>query len=121
MERILSWPPIFWTARIVLFIVLLGGGWTALLYLARFFRPRHMRALLAARLPILRSFSGSAQILGQKIEASATLGGVRDGQIQRLGARVTDLEARQQRTVESLEDLVHQVEHVRNRLPPEGA
>jgi hypothetical protein len=121
MERILSWPPIFWTGRIVLLIVLLGGGWTALLYLAGFFRPRHMRALLAAGLPVLRSFSGSAQILGQKIEARATLDGVRDGQMERLDERVTDLEARQQRTVESLKDLVHQVDHVRNRLPPEGA
>ena len=121
MESILSWPPVFWAARVVVLTMLLGLGWVALFYLARFFRPRHVRLLLSAELPAFRSFAGSAEILGQKVEASATLDGAQDGQIARLLERVLDLEARQRDTIESVRDLIAQVHHVRNRLPPEGA
>jgi hypothetical protein len=123
MERVLDWPPIFWTIRVVLLILFLGGGWVALLYLARFFRPRHILALLRSGLPAFRSVGGSLQLLGQKAEVNAALDAVRDDQLEAGLQRLADLEERVRGMADSVEYLLRKGGHVeaeRQRLPEGG-
>ena len=120
MDAIIDWPPIVWALRIAILFALSAWTWVAFLYMARFFRPRHIGKLLGSPPPTFRSVAGSAEILGQKVEASATLDAAQDDQIERLRERVRSLEASRNSVLESVNDLIRQVDHVRNRLPAES-
>jgi len=58
MQPILQWPPILWTLRIVILILLIGGTTVLMLLSARFFRWRHVKALFRAELPQVHSVGG---------------------------------------------------------------
>jgi hypothetical protein len=58
MQAILQWPPLIWTLRIILLATLLAGGTIFLLLAARFFRWTHVKTLLRAELPRVRSVGG---------------------------------------------------------------
>lgn len=111
---ILDWPPILWTGRVVLLIVAvvaLAACWAAILYLARFFRLSHVRAMLRGKLPTLSTFGGSVQLLGQKIEANATIDVQRDEQIETLNRRVANLEEQVRGMAGSVEYLLRREGH----------
>ena len=92
MDDILGWPPVIWTARAFIVIVVGGGSWTVGLYLARFLRPKHLWRLLTAELPKFEKVGGSVTVLGQELAASATLDTAREREIGALDRRVTILE-----------------------------
>jgi hypothetical protein len=58
MQPILQWPPILWTLRIVILILLIGGTMVLMLLTARFFRWKHVKALFRAELPQVHSVGG---------------------------------------------------------------
>jgi len=113
---LLGWPPIFWTARVLIFILLVGGGSILVLLMARFFRPDSIRRMLSARLPEFREVGGSAEILGQKFEATGKLveavelakdaDRIRDQQVEGLATRLTELENGHQSLVRAMRVLV---------------
>ncbi|MBA2244019.1 MAG: hypothetical protein H0W11_03625 [Gemmatimonadetes bacterium] len=93
MEALLSWPPLLWTARALLLVLLVSAGIVTALFMVRFFRPTNLRALLLADLPSLASFSASLKVLGQELSANASLDTKRDQQIRALEERLRDVEA----------------------------
>lgn len=110
VDEILRWPPVIWTARAFIVIVVGGGSWTVGLYLARFLRPKHLWRLLTAELPKFKDVSGTMKVLGQELAAHATLDTVRDREIEALDRRlkileeqVTDFAAIGVKTIESAE------------------
>jgi hypothetical protein len=58
MDRFAYWPPIFWTLRIGIVIVLSSGFCVYLLLVSRFFRLKTMRAMLLADPPRVESLGG---------------------------------------------------------------
>ena len=94
MERILSWDPIVWTARV--FVVMLLGSATLFLalYMARYLRPSHMKALVKAELPRFRSVGGTAKVMGQELTLNADLDRQRDEQMDALLERQDRLDKR---------------------------
>ena len=92
VDEILRWPPVIWTARAFIVIVVGGESWTVGLYLARFLRPKHFWKLVTAELPKFKAVAGSAKVLGQEIAANATLETARDRENEALDRRVTILE-----------------------------
>ena len=92
MNEILLWPPVLWTARVLLLILLGGGVLTASLYLVRFLRPRNLWALLTAELPAFRRVGGTAKVLGQELTLNAELDERRDLQLQTIARRLEAVE-----------------------------
>lgn len=66
MDRFLYWPPIFWTLRIGILIVLVGGLHVFVLLLSRFFRWSNIRSMLLADPPRVESVGG--EFAGAKAE-----------------------------------------------------
>ena len=58
MSDVLSFPGAYWTVRIMATVFMAGATWLAVLVLARFFRPRHIKALVLADLPKLDEIGG---------------------------------------------------------------
>ena len=56
MNDLWAYPAVYWAARIVLVLLLAVAGWLLLLHCARYFRPRHIRAMLTAELPKVEEF-----------------------------------------------------------------
>lgn len=92
MDEILRWPPVIWMARGVIIIVVGGGSFTVCLYLARFFRPKNFWKLITAELPEFQRVGGSVTLLGQELEATATLDTALVREIQVLERRISTLE-----------------------------
>ena len=95
VDEILRWPPVIWTARAFIVIVVGGGSWSVGLYLARFLRPKHVWKLITGELPKFKDVSGTMKVLGQELTAHATLDTVRDREIEALGQRLGRVEATQ--------------------------
>ncbi|HET7462678.1 MAG TPA: hypothetical protein VFJ82_15595 [Longimicrobium sp.] len=51
MNQIFGYPAVVWATRFLLLLVLVVAGWILLLACARYFRPKHIRAMLGADLP----------------------------------------------------------------------
>lgn len=66
MDRFIGWRPIFWTLRIGIRIVLVGGIHVFLLVVSRFFRWKTVRAMLLADPPRVDSLGG--EFAGAKAE-----------------------------------------------------
>jgi hypothetical protein len=58
MQPFLLWPPILWTLRVSVLILLSTGTLLFILMTARFFRWKHLKLLLAADLPRIHSIGG---------------------------------------------------------------
>lgn len=58
MGQVFSHPAVYWVARVMAMVVMLGGTWLTMLMLARFFRPSHVVRLVMADLPKLEELSG---------------------------------------------------------------
>ena len=91
-NEIVAWPPVLWTLRICLVILFAGGSFIALLYLARFFRPKHIRRLVTADLPAFRKVGGTAKLMGQELAINAELDSERDKQLTNLYDRLVTME-----------------------------
>jgi hypothetical protein len=95
MQEIVAWDPLVQIGRWVLLlfaIVFAVGGFVALLYMARFFRPSHAWRLITADLPAWKKVGGSAKLMGQELELNAELDSKRDEQLDLLTKRVEVLE-----------------------------
>jgi hypothetical protein len=66
MHRFLDWPPIFWTLRIGILIVLAGGLHVFVLLISRFFRWSNIRSMVLADPPRVESVGG--EFAGAKAE-----------------------------------------------------
>ena len=87
MDRIFGWPPVYWTARILLVIVMGGGAWILFVLFARFLRPKVVWALFKSDPPMLD------EVGGEFAGAKATVKFSRhDEALKSLDARVVTLE-----------------------------
>ena len=93
MKDVFAWAPLLWTSRVFAITVLGGATLIVLLYLARFLRPRHLRTLLTADLPVFRKVGGEAEVLGQKLSLTAELDQDRNHQLELTVSQVAALEA----------------------------
>src|SRR4051794_9141959 len=87
---IFGWPPLLWTIRLILLIVILGGMFVLALVFSRFFRKDHIRRLWNAPLPQFKEFGG--KIAG--MEATAKLADAdiaTEAQIEALNKRIDEL------------------------------
>jgi hypothetical protein len=100
MDKILGWTPILWTARVALFTLIAGGTYVFVLLLARFLRPAHVRRLLTAGLPRIKSVGG---------EFAGTRGEVHFAQAH--DAQITALELRVNALHTIVERLLLRLEH----------
>lgn len=66
MHRFLDWPPIFWTLRISILVVLAGGLHVFVLLISRFFRWTNIRSMVLAEPPRVESVGG--EFAGAKAE-----------------------------------------------------
>lgn len=98
----LAWAPIFWTARVLLLIMLVGGGWCALLYFIRFFRWRSIAIMWNARLPKIKKFGG--RVGGNEI--GVELDENQDRQFDALATRVDELAIARTVDREAIEEIV---------------
>jgi hypothetical protein len=89
MHRFLDWPPIFWTLRIGILIVLAGGLHVFVLLISRFFRWANIRSMLLADPPRVESLGG--EFAGAKAELKL-FQHVQGEQQRTMDQRVTDLE-----------------------------
>lgn len=91
MHRFVDWPPIFWTLRIGILIVLAGGLHVFVLLVSRFFRWSNIRSMLLAEPPRVESVGG--EFAGAKAELK--LFQRAQGEQQRnLDQRVTEVESK---------------------------
>jgi hypothetical protein len=58
MSHLLSYPSVYWTARLLATVSMAGVTWLLLLMMARFFRPKHILAMLRADLPKIDELRG---------------------------------------------------------------
>ncbi|HEX6751764.1 MAG TPA: hypothetical protein VF092_31005 [Longimicrobium sp.] len=58
MSDVLSFPGAYWAVRIMATVFMAGATWLAVLVLARFFRPKHIKALVLADPPKLDEIRG---------------------------------------------------------------
>ena len=73
MREILDYWLVVWTVRLLIVTFGVGSSFIAWLYLARFFRPKHIRALLVAELPTFKHVAAEIKVLGQELKASGEL------------------------------------------------
>lgn len=55
MNGVFGWPPVVWSLRIALLVLVAGCTYLYLLLIAPFFRPANVRRMLAADIPRVRS------------------------------------------------------------------
>lgn len=104
MSGVLEWPPIIWTLRIALLILVAGAAYLFVLLIARFFRWTNIRSMVLAEPPRVESVGG--EFAGAKGEVRlfhlersgldhrvATL----EEQVARLGAQANSDERRRKR------------------------
>ncbi|HEX2206595.1 MAG TPA: hypothetical protein VHG93_02875 [Longimicrobium sp.] len=89
MDRFIGWPPIFWTLRIGILIVLIGGLHVFLLLISRFFRWKTVHAMLFADPPRIDTVGG--EFAGAKAELKLHRGGS-EAEVEALGQRIEELE-----------------------------
>jgi hypothetical protein len=100
MDEIIGWGPILWTLRVGAFTLIAGGTYVFLLLIARFLRPSHVRTLLKAGLPRVKSVGG---------EFAGTRGEVHFAEAQ--DAQIAGLELRVNGLQKNVERLLHRLEH----------
>jgi hypothetical protein len=89
MPTVFRWIPLLWTLRVSALIVLVVGVLVYLLLAARFFRWKHLKALLRADLPRVRSVGGELAGTKATIELADAAA---EERIASLAARVEALE-----------------------------
>lgn len=87
MDSTLQWPPIVWTARIVLLLVLAGAGYVFLLFLIRFLNLRNIKGMALVALPRVESLGG--EFGGARAEVRLV---AQDRQLSSIEKRLMDLE-----------------------------
>jgi hypothetical protein len=102
LASIFGWPPVLWTLRLVLLIVILAGTFVLGLVFARFFRREHIRRLWNAPLPQFKEIGG--KFAG--MEASA-----------KLFESYLDLQRQLTELKERLDGLDHSMENLKHSDP----
>ncbi|HEX2203087.1 MAG TPA: hypothetical protein VHG91_07305 [Longimicrobium sp.] len=92
MDDVLEWDLLLWVLRGVLLAVTVLAGGVLVLYLARFFRPRHVWRLLKAELPAFRNVQGTAKLLGQELTLQGEFAEKHGEQLRVLDERVRVVE-----------------------------
>lgn len=106
MERILLWPPLLWSVRILLVLYAAGLAYVSALFLARFLRPGNAWSLMSGGLPEFARVGGTAKVMGQELTLSADVQGTDGDRLTAVEAKLSDL--RQQ--VQDLSDSVARLE-----------
>jgi hypothetical protein len=71
MSHIFTYPGVYWIARVMAMVVMLGGTWLIILVLARFFRPKHVVALVRADPPNVEEVGGEFGGLKARVRFNA--------------------------------------------------
>jgi hypothetical protein len=100
MDEIIGWPPILWTLRLAAFTLIAGGTYVFVLLIARFLRPSHVRSLVLAGLPRIKSVGG---------EFAGTKGVVHFAEAQ--DAQIAGLELRVDGLQKNVEHLLRKLEN----------
>lgn len=95
MDGILEWPPIIWTVRIALLILVAGGAYLFVLLVARFFRWTNIRVMLLADPPRVESVGG--EFAGAKAELKLF-----QNTRSNLEGRVADLEGKMDQVIATI-------------------
>lgn len=101
MSEIFSWPPIIWTARILLLILMGGTGYVFLLFLLRFLNWKTIRGMALASPPEIESVGG--EFAGAKAEVKLVAHG---RQLTSVEQRLKDVEEGHAALVKAVE-LLH--------------
>lgn len=100
MDEIIGWGPLLWTLRLAVFTLIAGSTYVFVLLIARFLRPSHVRSLLRAGLPKVKSVGG--EFAGTKGEVH--FAEAQDAQIAGLELRVDGLQKNVERLLSRLEN-----------------
>lgn len=95
MNGIMQWPPIIWTVRIGLLILVGGSAYLFVLLIARFFRWTNIRTMVLAALPRVESVGGEFAGARAELKLSQSTHSGLDG-------RVADLETKMVRVLAAL-------------------
>lgn len=87
MAEIIDWPPIVWTARILLLIVMGGTGYVFILFLLRFLNWSNIKGMAHASPPEIESVGG--EFAGAKAEVKLVAQGQK---LRSMEQRLTDVE-----------------------------
>jgi hypothetical protein len=97
LASIFGWPPLLWTLRLVLLIVVVAGTFVLALVFSRFFRREHVRRLWNAPLPQFKEIGGkfagmeaSAKLIETDRELQRQVSEVRE-QMEKLAVSVAAL------------------------------
>lgn len=93
IDQVLLWWPILWLLRAFIGILLVGVGWSLLLYFSRFVRVRNVKAMWNAGPPKV-SGSVNVPILGGS--AALKLDHTQDEQVLAVDARLKEVERAQE-------------------------
>lgn len=105
MTEILDFWLVVWTVRLLIVTFGVGSSFIAWLYLARFFRPKHIHALLVAELPTFKHVAAEVKVLGQELKASGELVLHVAGEEAALLQRLNVLESHVQKLMDALESV----------------
>jgi len=100
MSQILSWPPIVWTARILLLLLMGGTGYIFLLFLLRFLNWNTVKGMALAAPPEIESVGG--EFAGAKAEVKLVAQG---RQLTSIEQRVQDVEEGHAALVEAVKQM----------------
>ena len=106
MTEILTWPPVVWTARLLLVILMGGSGYVFLLFILRFLNWPTIKAMASAAPPQIESFGG--EFAGAKAEVKLVA----------QGRQLTSVETRLEHLEEQHAALVEAVKRMRGGTPP---
>lgn len=92
MKELLSWEPLVWTIRACAVILVVLATYVALLYAARYLRPRTVKAMFLADPPTFRN--ATLEAFGAKIGGELDPAEGRNAQITLVSERLKTLERR---------------------------
>jgi len=98
MQPLFLWPPILWTLRVSVLILLSTSTMVFMLLIARFFRWKHLKLLLKAELPRIQSIGG--EFGGTK--ASVQLARQDDDRIEKVLQRMDEWQTRTEEWLRSV-------------------
>jgi hypothetical protein len=104
MSQILTWPPIVWTARILLLILMGGTAYIFLLLLLRFLNWRTIKGMALASPPQIESVGG--EFAGAKAEVRLVAQG---RQLTSIEKRLLDVEEGHAALVEAVKQMREEV------------
>jgi hypothetical protein len=110
MGQVFGYPGVYWSARFLLIVGMVGIGWLLMLLLARFFRPKHIVQMFRAAPPRVHEIGGEFRGVKATVKFAAyddVLELLRT-QVANLEQRVAKLEAAAYAAATVLKELSHE-------------